>query len=464
MRKIFFICYLILFNSPLSSQNCWQTSDYSIWEYTNFRENELFNQPFSTINPDYLLLDAAVFYLTNEERAELGLSVLRYNKLLEVAAFNHSMKMATTGFFDHTNRLDATRRGTTERGKLAGVANPRIAENIAYNYNYTDGKTYIQVAQKLVEQWMNSPGHRSNILSNNGKQMGMGTFYVNGRMYGTQVFQWFEFVIESAAGGIDRLPVIKCNSEKKDNINRIERTSKQSNSVNVPINEDENVNDRLDKSNSNLVKKDQTIYKLTAENNKLNNIVNLLNKKIKEKDDQYIKLYSEYQTLSKQKRKKNNVKFQNHKAFVFKLGLNSFYPSISNSISSDFNESLLSYGAEVLIGANFGESARRNSIGFTLRASQSNRFLTKELNAMMLQPIQFYDVELTTVLKEWFSFGVGAACVTSYGSSDYTINPSASIGLCIGPKDWKIQITQQASLLSDNTFFGRASLGLSLIL
>lgn len=447
----------------MSSQNCWQSSDYSIWEYTNFRKNKLFNQPFSIINPDYLLLDAAVFYLTNEERAELGFPLLRYNKLLEVAAFNHSMKMATTGFFDHTNPLDATRRGTTERGKLSGVVNPHIAENIAYNH--TDGgETYIQVAQKLVKQWMTSPGHRSNILSRNGKQMGMGTFYVNGRIYGTQVFQWFEFVIENAAGGIDQLPTNKCNSENKGNNDRIARTSTQSNSANVPKNSDENTNDRLDRSNSNLVKKDQTISKLTAENNNLNNIVNLLNNKIKEKDAQYNKLYSEYQALSKQKLKKNSVKSQNREAFIFKLGLNSFYPSISNSISSDLNESLLSYGAEVLLGANFGESAKRNSIGFALRASQSNRFLTKELNAMMLQPIQFYDVELTTVLKEWFSFGVGVACVTSYGSSDYTINPSASIGLCIGPKDWKFQITQQASLLSDNTFFGRASLGLSLIL
>jgi uncharacterized protein YkwD len=463
MYRSFLLLYLILLNSLLSAQNCWQTSDYSIWEYTNFRQNNLFYQPFSSTNPDYLLLDAAVFYLTNEERAELGLSLLRYNKLLEIAAFNHSMRMATIGFFDHTNPLDVTRRGTTDRGKLAGVVNPKISENIAYNF--TDGsETYIQVAQKLVKQWMSSPGHRSNILSQNGKQMGIGTFYEKGRIYGTQVFQWYEFVIENAVGGIDQLPVVKCNTINNDTINRIVRTSKQPKSANVPLNENENLNNELARLNVDLVKKEQTILKLTAANNNLNSTIILLNQRKKEKDAQYDKLYSENQILSKQKLKKNITKSKNHEALIFKMGLNSFYPSISNSISSNFNESLFSCGADIFLGANFGESAMRNSIGITLRASQSNRFLTKELNATMLQPIQFYDVELTTILKEWFSFGVGVAYVTSYASLDYIINPSVSIGLCIGPKNWKIQITQQASFLLDKSFFGRASIGLSLIL
>ncbi len=86
------------------------------------------------------------------------------------------MKMATTGFFSHRNSVDASRASTEDRGRLAGIANPKIAENIAYNYP-SDGETYLQVAAKLIDQWMNSPGHRSNILSTNGKQMGANILY-----------------------------------------------------------------------------------------------------------------------------------------------------------------------------------------------------------------------------------------------------------------------------------------------
>lgn len=168
--------------------------------------NQLFHQEFSKANPDYLLLDAAVFYLTNEQRSILGIPILPYHKLLEVAAYNHSMKMATTNFFSHENPVDASRASTEDRGHLAGVVNPKFAENIAYSY-VSGGNTYLQVAAELVDLWMTSPGHRSNILSRNGKQMGAGTYYLNERIYGTQVFQWFSFLIERPAGGTDELPV-----------------------------------------------------------------------------------------------------------------------------------------------------------------------------------------------------------------------------------------------------------------
>ena len=206
MKKILFTLALLVSFSSFGQEN-WKLQDYSKWDYTNFRQNQLFNQPFSTLDPDYLLLDAAVYYLTIEERAKLDIPTLPYHKLLEVAAYNHSMKMATTGFFSHRNPNDNSRTKTEDRGKLAGVSNPKFAENIAMNYP-NDNASYLQVAASLIEQWMNSSGHRSNILSSKAKQMGAGTYYINGQIYGTQVFQWFYFVDENS-NGKDQLPTQK---------------------------------------------------------------------------------------------------------------------------------------------------------------------------------------------------------------------------------------------------------------
>ena len=204
-RHTIFLFWIFSINALLA-QTSWQTEEYFNWDHTNFRGNQLFHHEFSTANPDYLLLDASIFYLTNEQRSKFGIPILPYHKLLEVAAYNHSMKMATTNFFSHWNTKDASRKSTDDRGHLAGVVNPQFAENIAYDY-VGDGDTYLQVAAKLVNGWMTSPGHRSNILSENGKQMGAGAYYLDERIYGTQVFQWFNYVIERPAGGTDELPV-----------------------------------------------------------------------------------------------------------------------------------------------------------------------------------------------------------------------------------------------------------------
>lgn len=204
MKKIPLIT-LLFFTINTFTQKTWQLEDYSKWNHNNFRQNTIFNQVFSASNPDYLLLDAAIFFMTNEERSKAGEAPIRYHKLLEVAAYNHSLKMATTGFFSHNNYINSSRYSTSSRGRLAGVSNPSFAENIAYNYP-ENNSSYIKVAEKLLFQWMNSSGHKENILSTKARQMAAGTYYYNGKIYGTQVFQWFSDVIENSNSGVDRLP------------------------------------------------------------------------------------------------------------------------------------------------------------------------------------------------------------------------------------------------------------------
>ena len=70
MKKLILLLFIPLLSF---SQGNWKEEDYFKWNHTNFRQNQLFNQPFSVSKPDYLILDAVLYYLTNEERAKFGL-------------------------------------------------------------------------------------------------------------------------------------------------------------------------------------------------------------------------------------------------------------------------------------------------------------------------------------------------------------------------------------------------------
>jgi len=409
MRKFLSLAIALCSVSITLAQSAWKLDDYSKWNHSNFRQNKMFNQPFSISEPDYLLLDAALFFMTNEERSKIGVAAMRYHRLLEVAAYNHSMKMATTGFFSHQNSVDASRSSTSDRGKLAGVSNPSFAENIAYNHPES-GSSYLQVAEKLIDQWMNSPGHKENILSAKGRQMAAGTYYSNGRIYGTQVFQWFSDVIEDPNGGRDQLPQSRAGSS--------------------PTNDSQGVN--------------RTTPTVTP-------------------TPSYNQTQTSPSTIgSTQKSKPAKSRSNESHVMTFKIGLNTFYPSLYPSFRDKFNSNLLSFGVETMIGVNFGNSYRRNSLGLTFRASQTNRYLTQALDSTATLPMQYFDAELTTLVREWLSFGVGATYNSAYGSSVFQISPAISLGLCLGPKNWKVQLTQQATLNSDQEIVGRAFFGIAL--
>ena len=183
-----------------------------------------------------------------------------------------------------------------------------------------------------------------------------------------------------------------------------------------------------------------------------------------EKEALYNKILIDYQIL-KDKRttvKKSKFNADEFHALTFKLGIQTFYQSIGENLLNQFDPILLSFGAESMIGFNFGESYKRNSIGLTLRINQANQNLSNSLDSISNQPLQFFDAEITTIVHEWFSIGVGANLNKTYGSTNSQINPSVSLGLCLGPKNWKIQLTQQASLNSDSKINGRASIGIAL--
>lgn len=124
-----------------------------------------------------------VVELTNQERTQLGLSALNANSELRAAAQTHTENMALQDFFDHTG-LDGSSLG--DRVNAAGYDFSRAAENIAAGNPTPEG---------VVEGWMNSPGHRANILNPDLQEIGVGYFFlendtgsVNFNHYWTQVF------------------------------------------------------------------------------------------------------------------------------------------------------------------------------------------------------------------------------------------------------------------------------------
>lgn len=117
-----------------------------------------------------------VVALVNEERAVWGLAPLTADSRLHSAAQGHSDYQASTGAMSHTGSGGST---AGQRIAAAGFPWRSCAENVAYGYSS---------AEAVVAAWMNSTGHRNNILSAN-THVGVGLAYSgSGTPYWTLVF------------------------------------------------------------------------------------------------------------------------------------------------------------------------------------------------------------------------------------------------------------------------------------
>jgi uncharacterized protein YkwD len=118
-------------------------------------------------------IEAEVTRLTNAERAKAGCGALRIDARLTAAARGHSADMVDRDYFSHTS---PDGRGPGDRAEAAGY--PRWSgENIAAGYS---------TAAAVVQGWMNSEGHRANILNCSSTATGVG-YDARGNMW-TQMF------------------------------------------------------------------------------------------------------------------------------------------------------------------------------------------------------------------------------------------------------------------------------------
>ncbi|MEU9194742.1 CAP domain-containing protein [Streptomyces hundungensis] len=118
---------------------------------------------------------AAVLSLVNQERAQAGCRPVTADPALASLAGAFSVDMAARGFFDHT---DPDGRSPWDRAARAGVQGLG-GENIARGQ--ADAKA-------VMDSWMNSPGHRANILNCEYKSLGVGVHFGPGGPWWTQDF------------------------------------------------------------------------------------------------------------------------------------------------------------------------------------------------------------------------------------------------------------------------------------
>ncbi|MGB3200222.1 MAG: CAP domain-containing protein [Nodosilinea sp.] len=114
--------------------------------------------------------------LVNAERQRANVSPLVLNEKLATAAQRHSQDMATSRRMSHTGSDGSTMRSRIDATQYAWST---IGENVAMGQ---------PTAAAVMTAWMNSPGHRQNILNPAFTELGVGQATGGGRLYWTQLF------------------------------------------------------------------------------------------------------------------------------------------------------------------------------------------------------------------------------------------------------------------------------------
>ena len=176
------------------------------------------------IHPENLnrtLLEQTLIYFTNQERNKHSLKTCVYEKKLRETSRAHSGEMARLNYFAHESPVQKN-RSLDDRMRNGGMWREDMSiffgENIGVDYflamagvpfyeKEADGETilidsereepieyqtYWEFAKKMVKNWMNSPGHRKNILKAKFSRIGIGAaggiFHKYPAIYVTQNF------------------------------------------------------------------------------------------------------------------------------------------------------------------------------------------------------------------------------------------------------------------------------------
>lgn len=123
---------------------------------------------------DTLTYEERVVELVNQERAKVGLKPLTMNLKLSEVARAKSQDMHDKNYFSHTS---PTYGSPFDMMKQFGITYRTAGENIAMGY---------RTPEAVMEGWMNSPGHKANILNSSYTEIGVG--YVSDGSYWTQEF------------------------------------------------------------------------------------------------------------------------------------------------------------------------------------------------------------------------------------------------------------------------------------
>ncbi|MDB2069087.1 CAP domain-containing protein [Clostridium perfringens] len=127
-------------------------------------------------------IEQMIFNKVNEERAKAGVAPLSYSNTMQKYARIKSEDMGVRKYFSHE---DPNGQLITAKMKADGVSYNAWGENIAYLGGYSGDSN---IANQFMTNWMNSSGHRANILSPNFTSIGVGVYKIGNTYYATQEF------------------------------------------------------------------------------------------------------------------------------------------------------------------------------------------------------------------------------------------------------------------------------------
>ncbi|MFC0208213.1 CAP domain-containing protein [Chelativorans intermedius] len=132
---------------------------------------------------DLQSLRRSALALVNGERARHGLPALRATAPITAAAQAHAEDMARRDFYDHRSPegRDVADRYRAHGGGLWAIVAENIASCIACQIPREQLRTF-------HARWMESPGHRRNILDPRLQDFGFGIAAAGGRLYAVQAF------------------------------------------------------------------------------------------------------------------------------------------------------------------------------------------------------------------------------------------------------------------------------------
>ena len=192
----------------LLAQN-WTEKDYQKYSVQQFFQLKAIYQPIDFENIDRPLLNAAIFYVTNEMRQKRRLPLFKHDPRVEKVAQDHADDMVNYDFYSHYSKVPG-KKMLTDRLKIEGLDPYCYAENISSSngLQYEYGRkvnppgpsgtftyvsrskreeiiphTYISFARAVLILWMNSRTHKNNIISTCYQYLGSAAAY-----YGDDTF------------------------------------------------------------------------------------------------------------------------------------------------------------------------------------------------------------------------------------------------------------------------------------
>lgn len=127
-------------------------------------------------------LETEIFRLTNLEREKRGLHKLIFVPELRELSRIQSYNMMKHVFFSHVDHKGR------DPGRRKDVYFPKLLGGVGENIAYIKGIPLEKLAYEFIQLWMNSPGHRENVLRKEFGHLGIGVIEEGGVYYATQTF------------------------------------------------------------------------------------------------------------------------------------------------------------------------------------------------------------------------------------------------------------------------------------